>query len=512
MSIHTKILQKLLLFGGILLTCACSNDESLHTASDTTLYINITSKGSVQSTRGVEDLDDNGTVSEQELIVDGRKMYRLTVMLLDGNRVASSTVLESDDPRFSNENTEATVSFTNLDYTRSYLLYAVANYGNYNGLTGNLSEADGENITSGLKVTASEENICDSSTPYPLSLKKEINLTPGKNIVNGELLRTYARLRINVRNHSSLSDLYITGLSFDTKFTQQSADLFDEGGTASVSPVVTSAGAITPFEQEMMIPKLDTSGNVGEATVFDTYLLESTGGSYNYTIGLKYEGAKTEEYFVENKAINSASGIEDGALYVIYFTDSRRYLYANGNYVGAGSSYLTGGRLNNNYVWKLKSAGTNRYYIESMGETGYYMQSSNISSKYLPLTVDLGSEDYFTASNSGNYIRLQGTRKSYYMTVYGSSVYGSSSKDNTELHNLYLYKVGKREVTSDITHEEKIPIKTIDKESGAAIPMTGIKRNDFIDILVNVTYNEKSGDVEFEVTDWENIDGEITFD
>ena len=149
-----------------------------------------------------------------------------------------------------------------------------------------------------------------------------------------------------------------------------------------------------------------------------------------------------------------------------------------------------------------------------MGETGYYMQSSQISSSSLPLTVNPASSDYFTASTSGSNLRLRGTRNNYYIAVNGSTVYGNNSTSNTNQrrYNLMLYKVEKIEVTSEITHKEDIPIRVIDKNTGAATPITSIRRNDFIDILVNVTYNEKSGDVEFEVTDWENVEGDVTFD
>lgn len=511
---NTNILRNLSLLLCMMFITSCHNDEWQLTENETTLQITIRSAANSIVTRGIEDLDDDGNISEEELIVDGRRMYRLAIFLLDGNRIVTSTVLEANDQRFTAENTEATITLSNLDYTRTYRLYAVANYGNYGELTGNLSEINESNITGELRVNTLTDNLCNSKVPYPLSLTKEISLTPGANTVNGELTRTYARLRLNIRNQSSLNDLFITDLSFASNFTQQNADLFQEGGTANVSPIVTSTGAITPFVQDMMIPKISAEQSINESTIFDAYLLESTGGDYSYTLDLKYEGAKKEEYYVSSTGITSLDKIEDGEMYVIRFTNSNRYLYANGNRVGAGSSYTTDGNLNHNYVWKFRNVGTNMYTIESMGETGYYMQSSQISSTSLPLTVNLGSSDYFTAITSGSNLRLRGTRNNYYIAVNSSSVYGNNSTSNTNQrrYNLILYKVEKREVVSEITHKEKIPIRIIDKNTGAATPITSIRRNDFIDILVNVTYNEKSGDVEFEVADWDSVEGDVTFD
>lgn len=498
------------------LLVACNSEDSARMDGNASLQFVIRSADGSVMTRGVEDLDDDGTVTDEEIIVDGRRMYSLAIFLLDGNNVVSTAVLEEDDPRFAAGNTEAVVSFDNLDYSRAYRMYAIANYGNYGALAGNLADVNQSNVTSGLKVTASSDNICNSGTPYPLTLVKDISLMPGANTVSGELVRTYARIRINVRNQSSFNDLHITKLGFPAKFTQRSADIFVEGGTADVSPQVTSAGAITPFEANCVIPKFGDAGNVSEKTIFDTYLLESTGGEYKYTIGLKYEGGTEETYVVNGTAISSTSNIEDGGMYVIYNTNARKYLYANGNSnrVGAGDSYLSNNELNHNYVWKLKRTSNNSYTIESMGATGYFMQSSGVSSSYVPLTVNPGSNDYFKASTSGSNIRFQSTRSNYYMAVNGTSVYGnnSTSSSNQRRYNFNLYKVEKKQVVSDITHEETIPIRIIDKNTGEASPLTAIRRNDFIEILVNVTYNEKTGDVDFEVSEWNRVDGEVTFD
>lgn len=509
-----NIIRNILLLCVMLLWTACTNNDFPHPEGGASLHLTIKSSENTIRTRGVEDLNDDGTVSENELFVDGRKMYRLAVFILDGSRVASSTVLEADDPRFANGNSEATVSFVNLDYSKSYELYAVANYGNYGGLTGNLSAVTQDNVTSGLKVTASGNNMCNHQTPYPLTLKKSINLTPGANIVSGELLRTYARLRICVRNQSSVNNLFITKFSLAQKFTQSSANLFTEGGTASVSPVVASSDAITPFVQNVQIDKMGDNGAVSEKTIFDAYMLESNGGSYNYTLGLKYEGASEEVYTVSSTAVTDYKKIEDGAMYVMYNTNAGRYLYANGSSVGAGSSYLTNGELNHNYVWKFKRTSSNSYTytIESMGATGYYMQSSKTSSSNIPLTVNVGNSDYFTASTTSNNLRFLSTKSNYYMAVNNSTVYGHSSNTNQVRRNFYLYKVVTSNVASSITHEETIPIRVIDKATGEASPLTAIRRNDFIEILVNVTYNEKTGSVEFEVANWDEVNGEVTFD
>ena len=522
-----NILRILLMTCCMLLFMACQSVVDSQVEETATLQITFKSADHTLLTRGLEDLNDDGTVSEEEKFVDGSRMYRLAVFLVANNRVAASAILESDDTRFRNNNTEASISFFNLDYSTTYQLYAVANYGNYGTLTGNLASVTENNITSSLSVTASSDNICSLNTPYPLSLKREVKLTPGINTMGGELLRTYARIRINVRNQSAANDLYITKLNLASKFSQSSAHLFTEGGTANVTPVVTSDGAITPFVQDKKIDKLGANGEVSEATIFDSYLLESNGGNYNYTLGLKYQGESggSDIYTVTNTVAQTPSQIENGALYLIYNVYEKKYLYANGNtHVGASNSYLTNGELNPNYVWRFDRTTTNfNFTIESMGASGYFMQSTKVSNSKVPLVVQPATSDYFYASTAtsgnNNNIRFQSSAKgnnqsyNYYLSVNSNSqVVGHSSSSNQIQRNFHLYKVDKQQTASSVTHEETIPINIVNKTTGIASPLTAIHRNDFIDILVSVNYNEKTGDINFEVSNWTEVNGDVTFD
>lgn len=512
-----RILQRILLCF-VLLLAACQANEYPLTEEGTSLCITLKSADNSIYTRGVEDLDDNGSISDEEMILDGRKIYRLALFLMDGNTVAGNTVLESGDQRFSDNNTKATVEFGNLDYSKTYQLYAIANYGNYNNtLTGhvtNVSASTLNNIT-----ISTTDNICPKNKVYPLTLKQQINLTPGMNTVSGQLKRTFARLRINVRNQSTDRDLQITSLSFPAKFAQTSTNLFTESGTASATPKVASTGAITPFDaNNAIVAKINTDGTVNETTIFDTYLLESNGGTYTYTLGLKYTGGTEEKYTVSEEAITNNQNIENGAMYVISNTQTnanRKSLYANGSTVGIGSSYNNSdGTLNNNYVWRFnKTSGDNNYTIESMGTKGNFMQSSSVSSNSVPLITNPTDNDYITVDKINNNRTLKSTTinrwgYSYYIAITGNSVVGSTNKGEFK-----LYKVTKGSETTSLTHNApNIPIQIVDKNSGEATPLPAIRRNDFIEILVNVTYNEKTGNIEYKVSDWTTVNGEVTFD
>ncbi len=510
------VLQNIFFSCVMLFFTTCHSDD-LGGYSTTSLSVVV--KGPKQATlsvRGVQDLDDNGTITKEERILDGQQMYRLLVCMVESGRVISIITLEDGDTRFRNGNTEAEVTFENLDYSKTYELYAVANYGNYGALTGALDNLSSSNVLSPPLLNASSDNICNVTLVYPLSLQQQVKLNPGENTVSGELKRTYARLRINVRNQSAEGDLSVTALNFPARFTRKSVNLFTEGGAAEVAPVTTSAGAVTPFVSNLQIPKITDNGSVSETTIFDTYLLESDGGTYNYSLGLKYTGGEVEKYVVENKAITKLTDIKDGEMYIMRNnnTNPYNYLYANGNSVGAGNSYLTNNELNHNYVWKFTK--TNAYYnyyrIESMGTTGYFMQSSNVSNTRVPLVVNPGSQDYFTASESGSNLRFRSTKNQYFLSVNGSSVIGHNSSSNQNRRNFSLYRVVKQSEAGSVSRTITVPINIVNPTTGIASPLTAIRRNDFVEMIVNVSYSKKTGSIDFEVVDWDKVNGDVTFD
>lgn len=501
----------------LLVTMSCHQVECESTDEGTCLTLSV--RTSLAVSRGVEDLNDDGTVSDLESFVDGRKMYRLGVFLVENGTTVASTVLEDGDERFSANNTAAMVKFENLDYSKTYQLYAIANYGNNGSIQGNVSDITADNITASHRVTASTGNMCDAQKPCPLALKKELKLNPGVNNISGQLTRTNARLRISVRNQSDTKDLTISKLEFPTKFTQPSVEVFNGGGTASVSPQATASSAITSYAQGMVIPRINDSPSANEKTIYDAYVLESTGGDYKYTLNLKYAGDESTEYTVSSTVINKRENITDGKMYVLYNSTSGRYLYADATnkIVGTGPTHTNNGVLDNRFVWKLKKVYNNQYVVESMS-SGYVMKSSAVTSSKIELTEKDGETDdtdYFTASNTRNgnnaYIRFYSTSGNYYMAVSNNVACGHDSYRNTNQRNFRLYEVTGTSTSTSITHSETIPIKILDN-TGHTSPIDAIRRNDFIDVLVNVSYNDKTGEVQFEVSNWNEVDGDVTFD
>lgn len=512
---RNRVTKYMMLCIVLLVTMSCHQVECESTGEGTCLTLSV--RTSLAVSRGVEDLNDDGTVSDLESFVDGRKMYRLGVFLVENGTTVASTVLEDGDERFSANNTAAMVKFENLDYSKTYQLYAIANYGNNGSIQGNVSDITADNITASHRVTASTGNMCDAQKPCPLALKKELKLNPGVNNISGQLTRTNARLRISVRNQSDTKDLTISKLEFPTKFTQPSVEVFNGGGTASVSPQATASSAITSYAQGMVIPRINDSPSANEKTIYDAYVLESTGGEYEYTIGLQYEGVGgVSGYNVEGDPFSVKESIMDGGLYLMCFTyPSTYYLYAYEDYVRANVDYKIDGKIDPRYVWRFKkvSGMADTYTIESLGPSGGFMKASTFAYRSdLQMTDTPAATDYFIISNTTNSYHGDNMQAKaptgYCIYVNGAFVWGSSSSWSC---NFRLLKVKEQSVTGSITHEETIPIKVLDN-TGHNLPIETINRNDFIDILVNVSYNDKTGEVLFDVANWNQVSGDVTFD
>ena len=147
-----------------------------------------------------------------------------------------------------------------------------------------------------------------------------------------------------------------------------------------------------------------------------------------------------------------------------------------------------------------------------MGATGYFMQSSNVSNSRVPLVVNPGSSDYFTVTTSGSNLRFRSTKSQYFLSVNGSSVVGHNSSSNQDRRNFTLYRVVKQSEAGSVSRTVTVPINIVNSTTGVSSPLTAIRRNDFVEAVVNVSYNEKTGDIDFEVLDWDKVNGDVTFD
>jgi len=500
-----------LIFISCILLVGCQKDDYLKQEEKEKYSASLTltfSSSSILETRGLEDLDDSNNVEEWEKIVDGRQMYRLAVFLInEENEIQAYQELEEDSEGFNDTHTEATVTFTNINHG-NYQLLAVANYGTESSLnlTGALS-MDPATITAtellNKRITSeSDSYLCNKETPYPLTLRKNIVLQPGANTVDGELVRTYARIRIGIRNQSAVADLKVSNLDFSDKFTQTNVNLFNTGGNSSVSPVLTSEDAVHAFS-ETIVPKIvgtDDNMKVNESVLFDGYLLESENNDgYSYTLTVDYGGGNVVD---DKNTVNSTTTLnnQSNGRQFLFKAQNGGFLYVNGNSIVVDNSsedIILAKSDITSYLWTFEG-NENSYKIKSVSSGKYISSSASLSN----------SGQIWSFSDNNSALRI------YYTSGYWW---------NTE--TTYL-RVNKNQLTTDdsstnfvfypvIVGASKtitIPISVIDKQTGEANPIKAIQRNDLINILITTNYNEKLGHFTFEVADWKQIQGGVTFD
>ena len=153
-----------------------------------------------------------------------------------------------------------------------------------------------------------------------------------------------------------------------------------------------------------------------------------------------------------------------------------------------------------------------------MGSSGYYIKSAEIlSANQIPLiSENPGLIHYFTVEESNSKLAFKTASTSsygnrpFYLYNYGNNtVYA-----HTYVGTYILYKVTFQGGSSSTVKAEStptIPINIIDNKTGVASPLTSIKRNDFIEITVNASFNEQQGAIGFNTTNWQEGGGDVTF-
>lgn len=371
-------------------------------------------------------------------------------------------------------------------------------------------------------LTSSSSFICPAM-PQPLTLAKEIELSPGMNTVSGELLRTFSRIRLSVENMSNV-DLTVRSLSFSDNTTKDETYLFSLPETpdrvykvgTKKAPVVSSSDAIVPFIGLTVIDDLASGKNT--QTLFDAYVLESRDLSNNYTYTLDLEGeASIPQYEKTSKAISTVAELAADGNYLFQNQKNQyRFLIAGTPYLQTIDVELNDlpTPLDESMVMKLIRVGSDQYYIQTQyAGTTYYLGTPGRNTN-IPMIPNQSSATVFTAGTAnGNLTFLSNTTNSSgydYINVHGGDqdkVMGWGQNDGGSQFKLYEVK----QVMKAPKYSDPIVLSTIDPVTSVVSPVNTIKRNDFINVLVSVSYNKDFGEFEFEVKPWNEVSGSIEF-
>ena len=393
-----------------------------------------------------------------------------------------------------------------------------------------------------LKLKIPEKTVFPYIRPgdvsIPLSSTHILNLISGQNHATAELKHTSARVRVELRNYSDLP-LTINNLAFSSNFTQSTSYLFSrtDGENYAIendhygkgAPVVTDDNAITTFTPGRILTKED-----GTTTLFDGLIYESRDltNNYTYAIDVSYEGeGDLHNYTLKGngQAVTTPDDVAaQGPYFLIRRSSAFSYLYVENDKVYASTGSYTPQEIldrcqqNNyyyNYVWELVPSGSS-YRLRNV-QTGDYIERilfNNRESEYYRLgTTTETDSDTFTLETNNGFLLF---RSDYYRnhSWYGCNAYiNTRGTDNTlvvgwngnrEWSQFALYPL---DAHRSLNAYNEVVLRTIDKASGVVSDVHEIERNDYIRILVEVSYNPDKGDFDFNVNDLETGGDEITF-
>ena len=518
----------------------CTKSELASEGRDASLKIRLNAPSLTAELKSVSSAPDSPQEwTSWERAVDGRFLYRVTAFILQGDRLVAHK-----DLSLQGEPVEADIDFEANFTHGAYTLMVVANYsafeaedGNvtmhYNGITGFAGTVDEilthntiDNFTNAYADSfmnfqiESMNGVC-RRVPQPLTLVKEIELHPGTNVITGELIRTYSRVRIAVENDSD-EELMLSSLDFADIFTQSKAYLFEGKGylNTKTNIDVTSSNAMTPFTgsetEPVVIPAKEIS------VVFDAYILESSKGNsnenYNYSMDLGY-GGQSSYTIKSTTAITKRANLSAGQ-YIICSRNNNYYVKAGANSVEVQANALTirqGATVPKEFVWTFDNKRTNgtqlsanQYYIgteaaANAGATSYYMNDPTVNS----ITLGANKSVHFTVEERQSHLTFKSSANGSYKYIYmnNGKVHGYGSNGSSAQFKLYRVEGSSSSASSSI----EIPLKTINNSTGQAEDVEQISRNDFINAIVKVSYSKNQGHFTFEVRDWYTGGGDVEF-
>lgn len=401
----------------------------------------------------------------------------------------------------------ASAQFINVERA-SYTLYFVAN-----------SDA----LSSYLAGAAIDDAFKKATIDYeygingmPLSVVKEIHVVPGKNMISASLVRICAKIHVTVRNSTLdkmiwIKDISLNDISPDKTYLFEQ-DSFCPGVVYDELEKITTPIGLAPNE-EMTYPAV--------------YLFETDKAPGIKIRGGVFNGKQTEEPGVTTQTISSYSfeetseSLSTGNRYLV-MNKSMRYLLKGHPSGSVGIVFLASGDGPKNhllassdiedYLWTYESKLVRGYYydLKNIGQNKYLRNSSgklNLGTSIDNFTFNGNKTDGYTISSGSNYI----------WNYAGSLNFNANGK--SPQNQWYFYQVTSVSTTEEVFAGAEALINYadddlnhIDPDLGVTVPLQRIKRNESIDIRVNIFFNKNTGKLDFETETWKTVDNETTFD
>lgn len=351
----------------------------------------------------------------------------------------------------------------------------------------------------------------------PLSVVKEIHVVPGKNMISASLVRICAKIHVTVRNSTLDKMIWIKDISFndispDKTYLFEQDSFFPEAVYEELEKMTTVIG-LEP-NTEMTYPAV--------------YLFET-----DKALGIKirggvFAGTQTSEPNVITKDISSYSfeetseSLEEGKRYLV-MNKSMRYLLKGHQSGSVGIDFLASGDGPKNHLLASSDIEDYIWTYESKLVWGYYFDLKNIGqNKYLrnssgKLFLSTSIDDFSVIGDKTNGYTISSGNNYYIWNNAGTLDFNNRGK--SPHYQWYFYKVNSVTTTEEVFDGAEALINYsdndlshIDPDLGVAVPLQRIKRNESIDIRVNIFFNKNTGKLDFKTEIWKTVDNETTFD
>ena len=511
----------------LLLAFACKKENSPEVIQDGTgsLVLNI------------------GSSTKAGTAADGDKMNNLHIWVTDKSdvvvRYASWT--GSDNGLVTMDATHATakVSISNIN-RGEYNIYIIAN-----APSSFTFPAVGNTIGDTFKKFVL--NLPDGSLKpdfgtggMPLTLISSVSISPGKNVLNAELVRVCGRIRVSVRNHTTSKNIFLQSVKLGA-LNPDRGYLFQQDGHAV--PAGNTYGEFVSINNAEGTEVKDYIAPGTMETVIDQYIFE-TGLDAVANMSLSFSGG----IFAQN----TVSAVVKAAKMDVYSPGAEFAGFYKNN-INRPNTYFIIRNCSANYFLRSNGTGMKQYYHNTVEE----LLASNEVERYFwtfdgasPLTSGTGKskvkgirsvyeQTYINISTTVNdaLVTLSATpqsliidtqdlgmliRNGYYKKIYCSYTTGDDVKSNNYAdQNLVCWKmIPVTKTQKDVLtftgaekdfHKNVSSIDYID-DFGISVPLTDICRNEDVNVIINVFYNPEYASVYFEVSGWTEISNETTFD
>lgn len=394
----------------------------------------------------------------------------------------------------------ASAQFINVERA-SYTLYFVANSDALSSYTA------GATIDDAFKKATIDYEY--GKYGMPLSIVKEIHVVPGKNMISASLVRICAKIHVTVRNSTLDKMIWIKDISLND-IRPDKTYLFEQDSFLS------GAGYEELEEMTTVIGLEPTT----EMTFPAVYLFETDKAPGIKIRGGVFADTQIDPPHVITKDISSYSfeekseSLEEGIQYLV-MNKSMRYLLKGHQSGSVGIDFLASGDGPKNhllassdiedYIWQyepsdLKNIGQKKYLKNSSGKLDLGTSIDNF-------TFIGDKTNGYTISSGGNYIWNN------------AGILDFNNRGKSPQNQWYFYKVNSVTTTEEVFDGAEALINYadndlshIDPDLGVAVPLQRIKRNESIDIRVNIFFNKNTGKLDFETEIWKTVDNETTFD